>query len=225
MVRLRRKALIFSPAPGLYVAVPPEFRSWGAVPAVDFIDPMMASMGRRYYVALLSAAQLHGAAHQQPQVLQVMVDEQVSDRDFGRVKVRFASSGRVGRVPTQRRNARTGSFELSSREVTALDLATRPKEGGGLSNVATVLVELAEDRGLDEALIVEASRLYPVSSLRRLGWLLEHVHAPVDVDVLAAALPHTEARPETLLQPGGPRRGHGNHRWGVVENAELESDL
>jgi predicted transcriptional regulator of viral defense system len=225
IVRLRRAAQIFSPAPGLYVAVPPEYRSWGAVPALDFIDPMMKALDRRYYVALLSAAELHGAAHQRPQVLQVMVDDLVGDRDFGRVKVRFFSSRRVGSVPTESRNARTGSFLVSSPEVTALDLATRPHEAGGLSNVATVLHELAEENRLDARTLVDAARSYPNSTLRRLGWLLEHVQAATETDALASALSSPNARPETLLDPGGPRRGRGDRRWGVVENSVVEPDL
>ncbi len=64
LVRLRRAGDMFSPARGLYVAVPPQYRTWGAVPAIDFIDPMLQVGGYRYYVGLLSAAELHGAAHQ-----------------------------------------------------------------------------------------------------------------------------------------------------------------
>ena len=42
--------------------IPPEFRSWGAVPATHFIDPMMRFLGHDYYVGYLSAAEAHGAA-------------------------------------------------------------------------------------------------------------------------------------------------------------------
>ena len=50
----------------------------------------MGHLGRRYYVALLSAAAfLDGAAHQAPQVFQTMVDGRVLDRAIGRVRLRF----------------------------------------------------------------------------------------------------------------------------------------
>ena len=71
--RLRRRGAIFSPARGLYVVVPPEYRSWGVLPGELFIDPMMRALGRNYYVSLLTAAAMHGASHQAPQVFQVMV--------------------------------------------------------------------------------------------------------------------------------------------------------
>lgn len=35
---------------------------------------MMAHLGRDYYLGWLSAAEMYGAAHQRPQVLQVAVD-------------------------------------------------------------------------------------------------------------------------------------------------------
>ena len=61
---LARKKQLFSPVRGLYVVVPPEYRSWGAVPADWFIDAMMSHLRCSYYVAFLSAAARHGAAHQ-----------------------------------------------------------------------------------------------------------------------------------------------------------------
>jgi hypothetical protein len=61
--RLRARRRVFSPTRGLYVVIAPEFRSWGGVPADWFIDDLMRHLGRRYYVALLSAAAYHGASH------------------------------------------------------------------------------------------------------------------------------------------------------------------
>jgi predicted transcriptional regulator of viral defense system len=55
-------------------------------------------------VALLSAAELHGAAHQAPQVFQVMVDRHVRDRGVGRARLRFFASTHVAQgTPTDPR--------------------------------------------------------------------------------------------------------------------------
>lgn len=89
--RLRRQLRVFSPTRGLYVVIPPEFRSWGVVPADWFIDDLMRHLGRRHYVALLSAAAYHGAAQQASQVFQVMTD--------GRVLERCACAGHAGGAP------------------------------------------------------------------------------------------------------------------------------
>jgi len=60
----RREYLSSSPTKGLYVAIPPEFRSWGVVPGAHFVDPMMRHLGHDYYVCFLSAAEVHRFSHQ-----------------------------------------------------------------------------------------------------------------------------------------------------------------
>ena len=59
--RLIRKVRLAAPRRGFYVVVPLEYRSAGAPPPAWFVDDLMRSSGRPYYVALLSAAALHGA--------------------------------------------------------------------------------------------------------------------------------------------------------------------
>lgn len=226
LVRLRRSGLMFSPSRGLYVAVPPEYRTWHAVPALDFVDPMMAASGRKYYVALLSAAELHGAAHQRPQVFQVMVDKILQDRDFGRVRVRFYSRQRLSDVPVVETNSSSGRVRVSSPAATALDLASRPIEGGGLSNVATVVAELVEETSLSAEEVIACAAAFPKASLRRLGWLLDLVGASVDRGLLAAHVAESPLeRAHVLLDSRGERRGPGDNRWGVVVNADVEPDL
>ncbi|HAK94450.1 MAG TPA: hypothetical protein DCM87_05480, partial [Planctomycetes bacterium] len=70
--RLKRQGRIVSPKRGFYVVVPPEYRAAGSPPASWFIDDLMRHIGQPYYVGLLSAAAIHGAAHQQPMVFQVV---------------------------------------------------------------------------------------------------------------------------------------------------------
>lgn len=223
LTRLKRNRELFSPHPGLYVAIPPQYRTWGVLPALDFIDPLMVALHRRYYVSLLSAAELYGAAHQRPQVFQVMVDRQVADREFGRVRLRFYTRTRIDQVPTVTRNTATGQARIATPGATALDLATRPIDAGGLSNVATVLAELVEEPRLTVDEVLAAAPAYPAASLQRLGWLLEQVGAPLDLDRLADAVrDHSDSG--VALDPKAPRRGHRHPRWGVVENTDVEPD-
>lgn len=224
LMRLRRVHQMFSPHRGLYVAVPPQYRTWGVVPAADFIDAMMAKLNRCYYVALLSAAELHGAAHQRPQVFQVMVDRQLADRGLGRIQLRFYTRRQISSVPVTLHNTATGQIRVSTLAATALDLASRPNQAGGLSNVATVLAELVEETGLSSDDVLPVANTYPKASLRRLGWLLEHSGVDIDTDALAAKT-GSGGRPVVLLDPAGDNRGQGNRRWGVVENSVVEPDL
>jgi predicted transcriptional regulator of viral defense system len=224
LMRLRRAHQMFSPHRGLYVAIPPQYRTWGVVPALDFIDAMMATLKRLYYVALLSAAELHGAAHQRPQVFHVMVDRQLAHRDLGRVRLRFYTRRQISSVPVTLRNSATGQVRVSTPAATALDLASRPNDAGGLSNVATVLVDLVDETGLSSDDVAPVAAMYPKASLRRLGWLLDLADVDIDTDALAAQVGNGR-RPAVLLDPAGENRGHGNQRWGVVENSIVDPEL
>ena len=46
--------------------ITPEYAQSGMLPATLFIDDLMKSLNRKYYIGLHSAAALYGAAHQQP---------------------------------------------------------------------------------------------------------------------------------------------------------------
>jgi hypothetical protein len=79
MAALKRRNEIISPAHGLWIPVLPEYITWGAPPAIDIIDALMRHLGTHYYVGWLSAAQLHGASHQAPQVFQAATSKMVSE--------------------------------------------------------------------------------------------------------------------------------------------------
>ena len=120
-------------------------------------------------------------------------------------------------------NSPTGTMRVSTPEVTLLDMASRPLESGGLSNVATVLIELYEERSVAEAGLVEAARLYPSASVRRAGYLLERfVSVRLDVQ-------HGFTRPEVHepapLEASGERRGNIDRRWNLRLNTEIEPYL
>lgn len=214
---------IFSPARGFYVIIPPKYRSWGAVPASWFVDPMMAHLDRSYYVGLLSAAEALGAAHQRPQAFQVLVDKYLPDRAFGRVRIQFVVNQHATLLPTVKLNTPTGTMRVSTPAVTALDLVSRPLDGGGLDNVATVLIELNEEGLLAEPDLVALAADYSAGSTRRLGYLLERY-----CDLELASL-HAKAEPAgrepAPLDPSGPRRGHVDPRWNLRLNTNVVPEL
>jgi predicted transcriptional regulator of viral defense system len=187
---------------------------------------MMTVLNRHYYVAMLSAAELHGAAHQRAQVLQVMVQRHVSDREFGRARFRFFVGRHVTQVGVVMKNSNSGTVRVSNPEVTVLDLASRPIDCGGVSNVATVIAEIASGVGLDPARIDAEARRYSLATLRRLGWILEFVKAPVDLTKLDKRVKSRSAtRASMLLDPSGARKGKSSRRWRLVENVTVEPDL
>ena len=84
--RLQKKGEIAMPYRGFYVILLPMHRIIGCVPPAQFIPHLMAHLGEVYYAGLLSAAEYHGAAHQRPQVFQVMVAK--VRREIGRASCR-----------------------------------------------------------------------------------------------------------------------------------------
>ncbi len=219
--RLRRQRRVFSPTRGLYVVIPPEYRSWGVVPADWFIDDLMCHLGRRYYVALLSAAGYHGAAHQAPQVFQVMADGRVLDRAIGRVRLRFYASEYTADTPTTMVTVHTGSIPVSSREATVVDLVREPRASGGISNVATILTEIGE---LDGSALATLAARYGRALARRTGWLVDHYGNCEDLGPLRLAARLDLGEP-VLLSPSGPRRGRADPTWRVRMNVVVEPDL
>ena len=115
----------------------------------------MAYLDRPYYVGLLSASALYGAAHQAPQELQVVTDRSLRPIEIGRVRIRFVKKARVSETPTVNIKTPTGETRVSSPEATALDLVRYIEHAGHLPNVATVLHELAER--LDPSVLVRAA--------------------------------------------------------------------
>lgn len=220
LAELEKAGKLFSPAKGLYVVVPPEYRSWQVVPADWFIDPMMKHLSRSYYVGFLSAAARHGAAHQAPQTFQVVVDRNLKDRQLGRVRLHFVTSNHIPDVDREPVNSHTGSYLIATRETTAVDLAWRPREAGGTSNAATVLLEVGD---LDGERIARLASTRGRGTARRLGWLLERFRPDVDTFWLEKV-----ARPEegsaSVLVPGNRSRGPLDSAWGLRLNGTVEPD-
>ena len=218
--RLIAAGRVVSPVRGLYVPIAAEYRRWGAPPALDIVDGMMHHLGRRYYVGLLSAAELHGAGHQRPQVFQVVVDRQVTDRRIGRSDFRFISSTLMATVPVVSRNSATGSVNVSSPEATMFDLALRPGAAGGLDNVATIIGELAGEGLVNLTELAVAARSFPASAVRRVGWMLA-TFCGIDATAELATSPADHSR----LDPHGDRGGPIDPTWKLILNASIEPDL
>lgn len=210
-----------TPARGLWVPVPPEFRGWGGPPAVEFIDALMTHLNVEYYLGWLSAAALFGATHHAPQVTQVATSGLVRDRRVGQVRLEFHTRTLVGAVPTTSHMARSGEVSVSVPEVTALDLAADLAVGGGLDNVATVVVELAEQDRLRVQELASLALRYPPAVGRRLGWILEEFTEIGGLEELRQAVRRVVPTP-SLLDSLSTARGLVDKRWNVRINAGVE---
>lgn len=231
--RLAQRGVIASPARGFYVVVPPEYRSLGCLPADQFIPALMKTLNLPYYAGLLTAAQYHGAAHQRPQQFQVFLEKRRLPIVCGKVRVAFLIRKRLREVPVQTLNTPRGTLLVSTPEATALDLVGYQHQAGGLSQVATVLSELAEK--IDPEKLAVTAAAAPIPWAQRLGYLLELVDAPEKAAPLKAyvrARAHESA--PLLAQPRKPRPSPRRARrdkvirdegWKLYVNAEVQPDL
>jgi predicted transcriptional regulator of viral defense system len=219
--RLRRRGAMFSPARGFHVVIPAEYRAWGVLPGELFIDGMMRTLGREYYVSLLTAAAMHGAAHQAPQVFQVMVDRHLADRDIERVRLRFYTNEHLNQMAIEERQVDTGRIRLATRETTLLDLVVHPDDAGGLSNIATVAVEIGE---IDVPRLAQLTTARSRSAARRLGWLLEGHRDDLDLEPLRKVA-HASSGYPTRLVRALPARGPIDPHWNLQVNSDVDADL
>ena len=220
--RLKARGVIAEPVRSFHVVVPPEYRSRGCIPAEQFIPQLMDLAGEPSYFALLSAAQRYGAAHQRPQVDQVMVRKNRRSIRCGQVRVQFVARRDLGRMPVREFNTPRGVVHYATPEVTALELVGYPNHAAGLSNVATVLRDLAEEMTTER--LVKAAKLSPISWSQRLGYLLERV-GESDLARALRRFVAVRARSFTPLRRAADRFGaERNTAWKLILNVEIEPD-
>ncbi|GHT42098.1 hypothetical protein FACS189437_09760 [Bacteroidia bacterium] len=99
-----------------------ELQSQGRSPYL-FIDDLMKSLDKSYYVALLSAAALYGATHQQLMEYFVMT-ETPAPRSINnqKLKVSFFSKNSWEQDDIVQKTTDAGYLNVSSPELTAFDL-------------------------------------------------------------------------------------------------------
>lgn len=221
--RLKRRGEIADPHRGFHVIVPPEYRRLGCLPPEQFVPQLMGYLGEQYYVALLSAAELHGAAHHRPQSFQVMVAKSRRLLGCGEVRVQFVARHDLAQTPTVEKNTPRGRMRVSSTEATAFELVGYADVCGGLDNVVSVLTELAE--ALDGKKLAAVARLSPVAWAQRLGYLLDLIQQ----DELANALvPHVRDHADAiapLVRKKSTARAERIERWKLAINARVEPDF
>ena len=222
--RLAARNRLAVPRRGFYVIVPAEYREAGAPPPSWFIDDLMSHLGRPYYVGILSAASIYGAAHQQPQEFQVVIDIPQRPMTAGRSRIRFLVKSQLKRTPIREIKTETGTMRVSTPEATAFDLLRYVRNSGGLNNVATVLADLAES--IEGRMLVEAARADgEIAHAQRLGYMLDLVGAGERINPLKNWINKVNPR-NTPLKRDEPLRGCPvDSRFRVIVNFKVEADI
>jgi len=205
---------------GLFVIVPPEFRTMGAPPLDWWFDDYMTHLGVPYYLGLLSAAAWHGSSHFAVMESQLMVARRLKPIEVGRTRIRFFLKAGALATPTERRNNPWGSIAVSTPEATLLDLLRYPA-GGGIGRVALIaadLVKLCRASSLKAAL--DAAQDTP--SAQRLGFLFDELEQKALSEAIEKWLCERPLR-MVDLEPDGVAPWEVSPRWHVRINARMEA--
>lgn len=224
LFRLKLKKKIVQIRRRFYAIIPPEYAAQGVIPYSLFIDDMMKTLGRRYYVGLISAAAIHGAAHQQPMESFIII-EKPALRNIKNKKLKINFFVKTGWLEDDIIQTKTdaGYINVSSPELTALDLLYYIKNTG-INRTASILRELVEE--IKPGKLQKTAKSYSqVAAIQRLGYLLDaHLKNEQLSEAILKAL--TEKRPLVVpLVPGREVRGEVNTKWKIIPNAQIETDI
>jgi predicted transcriptional regulator of viral defense system len=214
---------------GYYAIVLPDYGLRGIIPPSEYIGQLMAYAGAEYYVALLSAALIHGAAHQMPQTFQFMSNKIMHSKRMHGIHLEPVFKKRFPSNYLVEKNAKSGVIKVSSPELTALDLMIYQNRAGGIGNCATVIGELAEQIDF-EAAGADFFNGIPVSAVQRLGFILDSVLGEKDLaDTLrqkakAAGLEFYRV-PLATQQGAYEQNREVDAIWKIVLNYDVETDL
>jgi len=220
LLRLRRQGWIFSPAKGYYIIIDPQHQGSGYLPVEWFIDDWMHFAGCEYYIGLLSAAMLHGAAHHKPQVTQLVRNRRGENLHKDAYRIDFFYKQQIVAGMWEQRKSPAGYYRVSTPEMTAYDLLRYPRACPSIDLAATIMAELGER--------IEADRLSQLvdldtetSVLQRLGYLLDTTGWEKMTDSLALRLQQRRCV-WIPLRTDASRSGERNKRWHIIVNAEVE---
>ena len=222
LYRLKLKKEIAQIRQGFYVIIPPEYSKQGMLPPYLFIDDLMKSLNKPYYVGLLSAAALYGAAHQQPMGYTV-ITQSPAPRSIDKLKVVFFSRQDFPQDGIIQKKTPAGYINVSSPELTALDFFDYIHKFG-INRITTILHELAE--AMKPASLLKIAKQYPnTAALQRLGYILEkEISVKKLSDSLWKALNERTSFP-VPLSPQKEKKGETDSKWKIIKNMEIESDL
>lgn len=176
--RLIKKGRLANPRHGFYLILRPEDQITGAPDPARWIDPLMKYQGIDYRISLLRAAAFHGSSHQAAMVFQVIVPKQLRAFEIGRHRLQFIYQTHAAFAKANlpewlgQMKSESGFAKIAGIELTLLDCARYFHRAGGISGVA----QIAKDLGgtADPRKLAKAASAYENSSVRRLGYLLDH---------------------------------------------------
>jgi len=121
LARLSDMGKVHSVWRGFYAISLPEYGLDGIAPPIDYIDQLMCYLGKKYYVALLTAASLSGASHQASHSFYVICDSNLHSKDKNGVKLEPIYKKKMPDRYISKINSRAATVRISTPELTAIE--------------------------------------------------------------------------------------------------------
>lgn len=234
ITRLIKKRRLAKPRHGFYLILRPEDQVAGAPDPARWIAPLAKHLGLDYRISLLRAAAYHGSSHQAAMVFQVIVPRQVRDFEVGRHRLEFVYQSPAAFEQVNRKDwldvlkTDAGYAQVAGVELTLLDCARYFHKVTGMNGVAQIAKDLGAQA--DPNRLAQLAIQFESSSVRRLGYLLEHAGHDRQA---AALLPFAaKAKSAALLDPAVKPLTESldmeferNQRWKLVINEPVEVDF
>ena len=208
---------------GFYVIITPEFSLQKNVPPLMYVDDLMKYIGRDYYISLLSAAALHGAAHQQPMRFFVTTGmPPVRNIENDRLHIAFNIKKEWNNSCITQMKTRTGYVNVSTPEATMLDLVENQRTFG-LARIVGIVDELSEC--INKSSLRNTATYYPTAIIQRLGYIFESLLEKAYLTKsLSSVLAKRTVYPQ-YLSLSAEKRGTLDEKWKVIVNDEIETDV
>lgn len=224
LYHLKQKNKIAQIRQGFYVIIPPEYVALATLPPDLFIDAMMKYLDKEYYVGLLSAAALHGAAHQQPTAFFVM-SKYPAPRNISneKMKIRFFSKQNIIEEGIIQKKTPAGRIYVSSPELTAFDLLDNINQFG-INRIVTILMEFYEVM-LPSKLSKIAKIIDNKANIQRMGFILERIVGEEKLSTALYKIIHKTDFTKVALSPLKKKAGELDEKWKIIINEPIEPDL
>ncbi|MBI2646146.1 MAG: hypothetical protein HYW85_03820 [Deltaproteobacteria bacterium] len=187
-------------------------------------DNLIITLTNGLYAILEPTEQNHGLrplAHHKPQHLQVILPKRYFLKRLGKLKMQFLLKRHFSDIGTLTVKAAFGYYKISSPELTALDVISYENDCGGFSNVCLVIRDLIGE--MNEKSLRACTKNYAImSSIQRLGYMMEKVHAPKKLMTPLKKWIQHQSPSLIPLYSRGKRKGSINKDWMLIENTELE---
>jgi predicted transcriptional regulator of viral defense system len=224
LYRLKNKKQVAQIRKGFYAIITPEYTHQGMIPPAFFIDDLMQSLNKRYYVGLLSAAALYGAAHQQPMEFFVITEKPALRKiSTKKLKINFYVKKDWADEDIENKKTDAGNIKVSTPELTALDLLYY-NNNIGLNNTVTILKELMAE--INPAELTKTAKRYPQAvAIQKLGYLLDReIGNEKLANALCKVLNGKTIFPVALSNKKN-KKSAIDEKWKLIKNVQIESDL